>query len=340
MDAHEEQGISPLTLFYSYADEDEGLRNELEKHLSLLQRQGIIAEWHHHKILPGANKNQVSEEQLFSAQIILLLISPDFLASDASHSEMQRALQRHEGGLARVIPLLLRPVDWESAPFAHVQALPRDSKPVTTWKNLDLAFVDIAKGIRSAIEQWNASRDHFLLYQPPESTISVPLYPFLYLSSARKDLPIVNRLKDDLQAHDILGWVGHKAVFDEEEDMREAIRNASSVILVASPHTRRSRSVKQELHIAGMYQRPIYLFWIQGNDLIEVTPTGWNHLPSFDARTERYSQALQDLLQALSKQTPFDHKSPPPPPPPLEAPRNPYKGLQAFRVEDAQDFFV
>src|SRR5437588_4396096 len=115
MNAHEEQGISPLTLFYSYADQDEDLRKELEKHLSLLQRQGVIAGWHHHKIFAGANKNQVSEEQLFSAQIILLLISSDFLASGASHSEMQLALQRHENGLAHVIPLLLRPVDWEHA---------------------------------------------------------------------------------------------------------------------------------------------------------------------------------------------------------------------------------
>ena len=175
MDAHEEQSISPFTLFYSYADEDEELRKELEKHLSWLQQQGMITEWHHHKIMPGANRSQVRDEHFSSAQIILLLISPDFLASDASRSEMQQALQRHEDGLAHVIPLLLRPVDWEQAPFAHLQALPRDRKPVTTWMNHDLAFVDIVKGIRSVVEQWNVSRD-----QPRQSsslsiTLSVSL---------------------------------------------------------------------------------------------------------------------------------------------------------------------
>ncbi len=75
---------------------------------------------------------------------------------------------------------------------------------------------------------------------------------------------------------------------------------------------------------------------------MEVIPTGWSHLPSFDARTERYSQALQDLLQALGKQSSFSscqNYPPEQPAPPFEAPRNPYKGLQAFRTEDARDFF-
>ena len=322
MDAYEEQSISPLTLFYSYADanEDEKLREKLETHLSVLQRQGKIAGLHRHKIMPGANKNQVSEEQFSSAQIILLLITPDFLALDTSYTEMKRALQRHEDGLAHVIPLLLRPVDWESAPFAHLQALPRDGLPVTKWENRDEAFADIAKDIRSAIEQWKVSHA-------------------LFLSSARKDLSLINRLKDDLQAHGITGWANHKAT---PEEKREPIRNASAVILVASPHTRRSSPIKNDLRIAEMYQRPVYLFWMEGNDLIEVIPTGWSHLLSFDARTERYPQALQDLLQALGKETSpssyQDHSSKQSTPS-LEAPRNPYKGLQAFRVEDAQDFF-
>src|SRR5579864_2836601 len=100
----ERQDSSSLTLFYSYADKDEKLCEELEKHLSILQRQGIIATWHPRKILPGADKNQINDEQFSSAQIILLLISPDFLASDASHAEMEQALQRHRAGLAYVIP--------------------------------------------------------------------------------------------------------------------------------------------------------------------------------------------------------------------------------------------
>jgi TIR domain len=155
MDMQEQQEGSPLTLFYSYADKDEKLCAELEKHLSILQRQRIIAGWDRRKLLPGVDKNQVSDEQFSSAQIILLLVSPDFLASDASYAEMERALQRHKAGLAIVIPLLLRPVDWKPASFAHLQALPHNGVPVTKWGNRDEAFADITKDIRLAIEQRN-----------------------------------------------------------------------------------------------------------------------------------------------------------------------------------------
>jgi hypothetical protein len=365
MNTQEQQDHSPLTLFYSYADEDEQLCQELEKHLTILQRQGTITSWHHHKLLPGADKNQINAQHFSSAHIILLLISPDFLVSDASHSEMEQALQRHGAGLSYVIPLLLRPVDWQPASFAHLQALPRNGKPVTSWEDRDEAFADIAKDIRLAIEQWQ----HPSSQPPPSLSLDTP---HLFLSSARKDLPLVKRLKDDLRHHGIitgnnippnLAAVGvgaaqgttvrsaptHNLVSasggpaqDTKEDMREAIRSASAVILVASPHTRRSRSVKQELHIAAMYQRPISLFWMQGEQLLEVMPTEWSHLPAIDARGERYPQALQELIQSLSRQTSFPTSPASPPEQPattLPAPRNPYKGLQAFHIEDAQDFF-
>src|SRR6266516_1917869 len=345
MDEQQEQDISPLALFYSYAYKDEELRHELEKHLSVLQRQGMISEWHYRKIMPGANRNQIRDDYLTSAEIILLLISPDFLASDdCYHDEMQRALQRHEAGLARGIPLLLRPVNWKQSPFAHLQSLPRNGKPVTTWRNRDLAFVAIAKGIRSVLEQWHAPPGHSS-HVPARSTVSVPPLPFVFLSYARKDLSLVERLKDDLRVHGILGWRNHNVLQpgspDDDEDVHEAIRNASAVILVASPHTRRSRSVKQELRIAEMYQRPVSLFWMQGTQMKEVMPVNWSGLPSFDARQERYAQALQELLQLLGGQRSPSWLSLPARQTtrPLDPPRNPYKGLRAFGIEDAQDFF-
>src|SRR5437899_6650555 len=70
---------------------------------------------------------------------------------------MQRALERHKANEARVIPIVLRPVDWKGAPFAHLQALPTNAKPITTWSNRDQAFVDVATGIRRAIEDLTQS---------------------------------------------------------------------------------------------------------------------------------------------------------------------------------------
>jgi len=155
MKEQQEPTTAPLTVFYSYAHEDERLRMRLEKHLTLLRQQSIIAEWHDRRITPGTDWEHAINEHLTTASIILLLISPDFLASDYCWGvEMRQALALHETGDARVIPILLRPVDWESSPFAHLQCLPHEAKPVTQWRNLDEAFVDIARGIRRMIEEF------------------------------------------------------------------------------------------------------------------------------------------------------------------------------------------
>jgi|SRR6266566_9945595 len=130
-----------LEVFYSYAHEDEALRNELDKHLSLLQRNGLIVGWHDRRLEAGDEWRDQIDAHAHSAHIILLLISPDFLASDYCYDvEMKLALHRHSKRDAIVIPVILRPVDWSAAPFAHLQALPRDGKAVTTWSNRDEAL--------------------------------------------------------------------------------------------------------------------------------------------------------------------------------------------------------
>ena len=141
----------PIAVFYSYSHKDEALRERLEVHLKLLKRQGIIEDWHDRRISAGTEWEGQINQYLESAQLILLLISADFLASDYCYDkEMQRALARHEAGEARVIPIMLRSVDLTGAPFSKLQALPKDAKPVDTWPNQDAAFTNIAQGIRQA----------------------------------------------------------------------------------------------------------------------------------------------------------------------------------------------
>ncbi|MCY6489882.1 toll/interleukin-1 receptor domain-containing protein [Leptolyngbya sp. GGD] len=147
-----------LTLFYSYAHADETLRDELDKHLKLLQRQGIITAWHDRDITAGTEWATAIDQNLNTADIILLLISANFLASDYCYeTELTRALDRHTKGEARIIPIILKPCDWESAPFGKLQALPiahgAGAKAVTTWNNQDEAFLAIAQGIRKAAEE-------------------------------------------------------------------------------------------------------------------------------------------------------------------------------------------
>jgi TIR domain/CHAT domain len=148
---HEEQSIE---LFFSYSHRDEALRDELAKHLKLLERQKVISSWHDRKISAGTEWASQISGNLEKAKIILLLISADFLASDYCYDiEMERAIQRHEAGDARVIPVILRPVDWTSASFGRLQALPNNAKPITTWDNRDLAFESVVKGIRLVCEE-------------------------------------------------------------------------------------------------------------------------------------------------------------------------------------------
>src|SRR6266699_353602 len=148
-----------LTLFYSYAHEDEPLRNDLDKQLSLLKRQGHLSTWYDRNISAGTEWAHQIDTHLDNADLILLLVSADFLASDYCYSiEMERAMQRHEAKAALVIPIILRAVNWEDAPFGKLQALPTGAYPITSWPNRDEAFKDVATGIRKAVMELQDKR--------------------------------------------------------------------------------------------------------------------------------------------------------------------------------------
>lgn len=144
----------PLKVFCSYAHEDETLREQLYKHLRLLERQGQLTLWHDRLISAGTDRAEVIDEHLSAAPLILLLISSNFMDADYCYGvEMQRALEKHQANEACVIPILLRPVDWQDARFAHLQPLPINGKPITKWGNRDDAFLSVAIGIRQIIKE-------------------------------------------------------------------------------------------------------------------------------------------------------------------------------------------
>lgn len=144
----------PLQIFCSFAPEDEALYNQLHSHLRLLEREGVLTLWHQRLITAGTDWAKAIDEQLTSASIILLLISPAFFNSDYSYGvEMEQAMQQHNAGKTRVIPILLRPVDWTLASFAHLLLLPSNKKSIAEWRNRDAAFADIVTGLRHVIEE-------------------------------------------------------------------------------------------------------------------------------------------------------------------------------------------
>lgn len=141
------------TVFFSYSHKDEVFRDHLEVHLSALKRQKIIESWHDRKIIAGSAVDETIDQHLDQANVILLLISPDFIASDYCYErEVQRALQRHSQGACRVIPVILRPCDWHGLPFGKLLATPTDGRAITLWANRDEAFLDVVKSIKTAIK--------------------------------------------------------------------------------------------------------------------------------------------------------------------------------------------
>ena len=140
-------------VFISYSHADEELRNELEKHLAALRHQGVITVWHDRRIEPGEELHRQIAAELQVADIVLLLVSADFLGSEYCYEvEMQQAIERHDRNDARVIPVILRPCDWQGAPFGKLMAVPRDGKPVTKHASLDDGFLEVAQAVRQAAE--------------------------------------------------------------------------------------------------------------------------------------------------------------------------------------------
>ncbi|WP_163988191.1 TIR domain-containing protein [Pyxidicoccus caerfyrddinensis] len=152
LDSPEDAIVDGVDLFISYSHADESFRQDLEKHLSLLRRSGLIHLWHDREIIPGQQWADEIDRHLESSQIIVLLISADFIASDYCFAkEMTRALERHKEGTAVVVPIILRDCDWNLAPFGEIQALPKDGKAIKSWDDRDAALTDVARGLRKAV---------------------------------------------------------------------------------------------------------------------------------------------------------------------------------------------
>lgn len=149
--------------FISYSHKDEALRKELDSHLAMLKRSGAIETWNDRRIVAGTEFDSEISEHLESSQLILMLISADFLSSNYCYDiEMGRAMEKHSDGSSVVIPVILRPCDWHSSPLGKILATPTDGKPVTLFANQDEAFTNIAKDVRRAAEKFGVRDPQFI----------------------------------------------------------------------------------------------------------------------------------------------------------------------------------
>jgi len=152
------ESTEPLEIFYSYDVKDEELRGELEKHLAIMQRQKLIRGWNQRQINAGVETAKESMKHLNAAHIILLLVSPDYLASDYCYdTEVHRAMERYDAGEVKVLPILLRAIDYKDTPFGKLSPLPSNGVPVKQWSDLDDAFNNVAQGIRQVIREFKSA---------------------------------------------------------------------------------------------------------------------------------------------------------------------------------------
>ena len=171
-----------LKVFFCYAHEDELLLNKIKMQLRPLERQGLIEQWHDREISAGAEWEREIDKHLNTAQIILLLISPDFMNSEYCYNvEVKQAIERHKRGEACVIPIILRPVYWQGE-FGILQALPKDALPLTDpgWHSVDQACFNVAEGIRHVIQELSEKRPPVILADDSHKVVVV---------AARKALP-------------------------------------------------------------------------------------------------------------------------------------------------------
>ena len=142
-----------IRIFYCYAHRDDSLRDALEKHLAPLKHLGLITTSCDREVQPGVEWQHEIDRHLSTADIILLLVSPNFIGSQyCYHVEMPRVLERHRAGSAHVIPIILRPVVWQVTPMGKLRALPTNGKPIVKWRHRDDAFCDVVQGVYTVVK--------------------------------------------------------------------------------------------------------------------------------------------------------------------------------------------
>lgn len=231
-----------LEVFYSYAHKDEELRDELVKHLAILKHNRVIANWHDRMIVAGEEWEGKIDEHLNTARIILLLVSSDFMASNYCYKiEVSRALERHDAGEACVIPVILRPVAWRDAPFGKLQALPKDAKPITSWKNRDDAFLSVTEGIKSAAQR--------LASEPAPGSKKVFLS---YRRNSKMDEEVLKLLEMQLRENNFEVFIDRhlKVGIEWAREIERNIRDADAVIPLLSSDSVKSEMLAYEVETA------------------------------------------------------------------------------------------
>jgi hypothetical protein len=215
-------------VFISYSHADETHKDALEEHLALLSREGVISVWDDRKLIAADDwKNQI-DENLEAAQIIIFLISSSFLASPyCMDVEFERAREKHKEGTAKLVPIIVRAVNWTSSELGNVQALPKDAKPITSWKNKDEAWTDVVQGLSVLIKSFEPTVESLQQSFELVTTISIN-QPFQdWLEST--DISFSHRSVSKVSLPDVFVWPDLKIDSNNTENIE--IQNSRKVLV-------------------------------------------------------------------------------------------------------------
>jgi hypothetical protein len=259
---------NPVEIFFSYSHKDEQFRDECEKHLSMLKREGLIKPWHDRMITAGEEWKGQIDDNLNTANIVLLLVTANFLASDYCYDiEMTRAMERHERGEAYVVPIILTPVEgWNNSPFGKLQVLPKDAKPVTKWDNQDEAFVNVAQGIRKAIKlipQKRKKSEQELtdsIYSNPKLVMpNKKIEIFISYSTSTDDTKLLDEIVSYLNSSldGITIWHEGKILGGQSAkvEIGNNLNSAHIILLLISPNYQRDYNTKIEINLVRETQK-------------------------------------------------------------------------------------
>jgi tetratricopeptide (TPR) repeat protein len=279
----------PVEVFCSFAEADAQLLEQLERHLSVLQHEKVITIWNKRQVVVGSDWKVEVDQHLNTASIILLLISPSFLASGYQYGiELQRAIERHNAREARVIPILLRPCDWRHALFGKLQVVPRNEKAVTIWHNQDEAFTEIAKEIRATLVDVQQFPDKF-----------PPIVPATWNVPYRRNPHFTGR-------DEVLELLTHQLSPEIPENLTTP-RQPARTVLKGLGGIGKTQIAVEYAYRARNLDQYTYTFWINAASeevLITSFVTIAEFLPSFPAKNETDQSKLVEAIKGWLEQCP------------------------------------
>ncbi len=251
-------------VFISYSHADEEYMTQFVNHISVMKKEGLIEEWHDRKILSGQEWNKEINDNLISSTIIIMLISSDFLGSEYCYDiEMMKAMELHNSRKAIVIPIIVRSCDWSRAPFSKLQAMPKDATPVKKWSDEDDAWLDVAKGIRKALETFSPA----LSALKPQSKTKQPSVAEQFSGWLQDtEILLTHSMVSKVYLDDIYVQPDLRALFEKNTDTFEThsaldiISSKSKYIVFGEEQQGKTSLLKQafkECYLKGMI--PVYI---------------------------------------------------------------------------------